>query len=184
MAIKTLGKQYRSESEAIQALQSELSRLEEQHQERAGILKNLPKEAGLNSVDELIEELAEYAKPSLRRKVLGRSGAKKKTVGKKKTARKKTARKKTARKKRAGKKVTRKKVASKKAASKKSATRKAATKSAGANKRSRAQLTAATVDQMKEAFAAKMTGKEVARKFGVSPSTVHNVKKRLGLTNA
>ncbi len=174
MAIKTLGKKYKSEAEAIRVLQSELSKLEEKRQERVSALKNLPNQAGLSSVDELIEELALHAGPALRRKVLGRSAAKKKAA-KKKTARKKTGAKKAARKKTARKK--------KATAKKKSAARKTAVKSAPAGKRTRARLTPEKVDEMKQAFDAKLTGKQVAEKFGVSESTVHNVKKRLGLTN-
>jgi len=184
MAIRTLGKKYESESEAIRALQSELSRLEEQKQARAGTLKSLPKQAGLDSVDELIRELAEYGSPALRKKVLGRAAAKKKTGARKKKA---ASKKKTAgRKKRATKKKTTagKKVAGKK----KTAARKGSVKTASKKKtparkrRLRAELTESMVEEMRKAFDAKMTGKEVAGKFGVSPSTVHNVKKRLGLT--
>ncbi len=162
MAIKTLGKRFGSETEAIRALQVELSKLEEKQSQQAQVLKDLPKKVDLSSVDELIHALADHASPSLRTKVLGKAArAKKKVARKKKAARKKT--------------VSRKTIGKK-------AAKQAPKKAAGTGSRKRARLTADKVSQMKEAFTSKMTGPEIAKKFGVSESTVHNVKKRLGMT--
>ena len=177
MAIKTLGKKYRNESEAIRALKGELAKLEQKQKSRnLTKLKQLPKQAGFSSVDELIENLAELAGPALKGRVLGGGGgaARKGTARKKKRAARKGAAKKSAS----------KKTAAKKSASKKTAGKKVARAKKSAGKRSRAQVTAETIEKMKEAFAAKTPGPKIAKQFGVSPSTVHNIKKKLGLVKA
>lgn len=191
MAIKTLGKKYRNESAAIRALKGELAKLEQKQKARdLTKLKQLPKQSGFSSVDELIENLAELASPALKGRVLGGGGAARKgTARKKKRAAKKGAAKKAASKKRAAKKGaarkrTAKKGATKKAASRKTAGKKVARAKKSAGKRSRAQVTAETIEKMKEAFAAKTPGPKIAKEFGVSPSTVHNIKKKLGLVKA
>ncbi len=180
MAIKTLGKKYRNESDAIRALQSELAKLEQKRKARnSAKLKQLPKQAGFSSVDELIENLAELASPTLRTRILGGDAAPRKGTARKK---KRAARKGAARK--SAVKTATKKSAAKKATGKKKVARTKKTAKKGAKKRSRAQVTAETVEKMKDAFAAKIPGPKIAEQFGVSPSTVHNVKKRLGLVKA
>ena len=182
MAIKTLGKKYRNESAAIRALKGELAKLEQKQKARnLTKLKQLPKQAGFSSVDELIENLAELAGPALKSRVLGGGGG---AAGKGTTRKKKRAAKKASSRKAASKKRAAKKAASKKTASRKTAGKKVARAKKSAGKRSRAQVTAETIEKMKEAFAAKTPGPKIAKEFGVSPSTVHNIKKKLGLVKA
>ncbi len=184
MAIKTLGKKYRNESDAIRALQSELAKLEQKRKARnSAKLKQLPKQTGFSSVDELIENLAELASPALKSRILGgdagNAAPRKGTARKKKRAARKGATRKSA-----VKAATRKSAAKKAAGKKKVARVKKTAAKKGAKKRSRAQVTAETVEKMKDAFAAKIPGPKIAEQFGVSPSTVHNIKKRLGLVKA
>ncbi len=154
---------------AIQSTKAKLASLEKKAAaEQSKQISNLHSEAGFETRAELIEALQALGGSKRR----GRKATKKAKKAVKAPKAKKAAKKKVA------KKVAKKAVKAPKPA-------KAAPKATGAKKRAkRTKITPALRNNIIAAVKAGGKGTAVAKKFGVSIPTLHNIKKAAGLTKA